>query len=465
MDYEMPITYTLEIENIGIIKNACIEFGGLTVIAGENDTGKSTVGKLIFSLIKSLSRYEEDLELGDKEKLRIIYDIITRLYFILRKKTNNVEIIKRVRDIREETQHAVIKCDLDYVKYNILPKMEELCNLSKEYLDGNNNENISPEEIAHMSMIIAYNIGKIKSIIDEPENKLDIIKKAFKRMIYSEFDLDICNKFSNGSSIRILYGKNEILNISMKNNKNNRDKDVDISITLNEDELFYKDAIYIESPIILHIHHAIKYSDTFGLSGLIYGRRTVPFHLKDLIKKLEIGRNIEIIEDFEKDNWIYNLNKDIISIINGEVIYSNESSDFEYVKRVKDKKCIIKSINIATGIKSFGILQMLINSGYLNDKTILIIDEPEVHLHPEWQLKYAHVIVKLVKYGIPVVISSHSPYMIQALRYYAMKEEIDDRIKFYLSEKDDDELVYIKDVTDDLNQIFTKLAKPLGKVM
>ena len=43
------------IENIGKIQEADIALNGLTVITGENDCGKSTIGKLLFSTIKSLS--------------------------------------------------------------------------------------------------------------------------------------------------------------------------------------------------------------------------------------------------------------------------------------------------------------------------------------------------------------------------------------------------------------------------
>jgi len=42
----------LKFNNIGIIKEADILINGLTVLAGVNDTGKSTVGKLLYSLIK-----------------------------------------------------------------------------------------------------------------------------------------------------------------------------------------------------------------------------------------------------------------------------------------------------------------------------------------------------------------------------------------------------------------------------
>ncbi|MDQ7086087.1 MAG: hypothetical protein Q9M36_14765 [Sulfurovum sp.] len=44
---------TLQLKNIGMIKEANVKIDGLTVIAGENDTGKSTVGKMLFSIIKS----------------------------------------------------------------------------------------------------------------------------------------------------------------------------------------------------------------------------------------------------------------------------------------------------------------------------------------------------------------------------------------------------------------------------
>ncbi|MEA3314302.1 MAG: AAA family ATPase [Campylobacterota bacterium] len=44
----------LKLNNIGIIKEANITLDGLTVIAGENNSGKSTIGKIIYSLIKTI---------------------------------------------------------------------------------------------------------------------------------------------------------------------------------------------------------------------------------------------------------------------------------------------------------------------------------------------------------------------------------------------------------------------------
>ena len=44
----------LKIQNVNKIKSADIKLNGLTVIVGENDSGKSTVGRVLFSVIKSL---------------------------------------------------------------------------------------------------------------------------------------------------------------------------------------------------------------------------------------------------------------------------------------------------------------------------------------------------------------------------------------------------------------------------
>ena len=45
----------IELTNIGMLESATVKLDGLTIIAGENDTGKSTVGKILFCIIKAKS--------------------------------------------------------------------------------------------------------------------------------------------------------------------------------------------------------------------------------------------------------------------------------------------------------------------------------------------------------------------------------------------------------------------------
>ncbi len=72
----------LTIKNIGVIKEADIELSGLTVIAGENDSGKSTVGKLMFSITKAIGKYKDELE---ESKESDIEKAVERIYFSIRR--------------------------------------------------------------------------------------------------------------------------------------------------------------------------------------------------------------------------------------------------------------------------------------------------------------------------------------------------------------------------------------------
>jgi len=172
-----------------------------------------------------------------------------------------------------------------------------------------------------------------------------------------------------------------------------------------------------------------------------------PFTLDDLYKKIKLKLKKE--SSLNQIEFIDNLKK----IIDGEFL---SHSTKEIIFKRGNKEFDINSV--ATGIKSFGILQLLIKNNHLTKDTILILDEPEVHLHPKWQLEMAKIIVELVKNGVKIVVNSHSPYMIEALEVYSAKQEVNRN--FYLAEKKDDYAI-ISDVTDDLEPIYSKLAEPI----
>ena len=122
-------------------------------------------------------------------------------------------------------------------------------------------------------------------------------------------------------------------------------------------------------------------------------------------------------------------------------------------------------INTASGTKTFGVLQLLLQSELIGPNKILIWDEPENHLHPQWQIQFANVIVQLAQAGIPILISTHSPYFLQAIRYYSAHHNAEKNVRYYFAEAVENGLSDINDVTDDLNRIFVKLAEPLRNIM
>lgn len=52
----------IELNNIAAMRRAEVEIDGITVIAGENNTGKSTVSKALWCMFDSFYKYEEQFD-------------------------------------------------------------------------------------------------------------------------------------------------------------------------------------------------------------------------------------------------------------------------------------------------------------------------------------------------------------------------------------------------------------------
>ena len=65
------------------------------------------------------------------------------------------------------------------------------------------------------------------------------------------------------------------------------------------------------------------------------------------------------------------------------------------------------------------------DQGELNEKTLLILDEPEAHLNPEWKNEFAEVIALLVKeLGVKVPLTTHSARFVMAIDAFVRKYEL-----------------------------------------
>lgn len=66
----------LTLKNIGKIGDASVEINGITVIAGENNTGKSTVGRALFAVFNSFFNIQKQIQ---NERAEIIEDTLDRM--------------------------------------------------------------------------------------------------------------------------------------------------------------------------------------------------------------------------------------------------------------------------------------------------------------------------------------------------------------------------------------------------
>lgn len=261
-----------------------------------------------------------------------------------------------------------------------------------------------------------------------PNMKSNLSKKLIKLIFENQISSDgnIVFKF-NGKEYQTMFDE---------------DRTIFMNLCKNKFELF---PIIIETPLVWNFNKFFNQLSIIESYKQILDEKIevdYPFLMKDLSFKLSIKRDSEGIL----------ISQDIFSIIKGKFEKDN-SGQFFFNK--ENKK--IELLNTATGIKYFGILQVLSENNYLGKNTVLVLDEPEVHLHPKWQLELAKIIVHLVKNGVTILVNSHSPYMIEALQRYGEKEQIN--MDFYLAE--DGKIAKVEDSNSQtLAQIFEKLSEP-----
>ncbi len=330
----------LQLKNIGMIKEANVKIDGLTVIAGENDTGKSTVAKALYCIFEGLP------------------DVLDTHYGA---KTYEERFPLIIESIFKE-------------KY----------------------ENIFDEEKSSISIFLGNGktsyLGNATTFGDGLQD-LEVLREDLDKYITNMYFIETPLVWS----FQEMFQSSELVESYMKSRKQN-----------------------------IEMHY--------------------PFLLKDLYFNLSTKLDSSYIPNGAKEK--------LLEIMKGE-FKEDDNGIFHFHKNNK----ILNLFNVATGIKSFGILQVLLDNNRLTATSLIILDEPEVHLHPKWQLKMAEIIVELVQNGVKVLVNSHSPYMIEALKRYSELFNVDNKTNFYLAEYG-----YIKQENDSnsetLVNIYEKLSEP-----
>lgn len=208
------------------------------------------------------------------------------------------------------------------------------------------------------------------------------------------------------------------------------------------------EVIYIDDPYVL---------DEIRPRGIAFRYNAELNHREKLKLKLSQRNNENIVDELIVNNKLNSILEKINSVCSGEMVRSKNS--FGYKK--DNTNAILDIKNISTGLKTFVIIKTLLQNGSLMENGTIILDEPEIHLHPKWQLILAELIVLVQKeFGMHILLNTHSPYFLRAIEVYSANHGIADKCKYYLSENENDTAT-INDVTTQADLIYQKLAKPL----
>ncbi|MBY0409357.1 MAG: ATP-binding protein, partial [Burkholderiaceae bacterium] len=395
----------------------------------ENDNGKSTIGKIVFCIVKAINRYREDLQetkefwVGEKRE---------EIYFRLREtlRPSNPEVMDVLRGLRMSSRHRL---NAEEQLAAIDESIQRIFTLS-EFLPDDQQEVIALRD-------------QIQTMLDQPENIKQSIENALNKVFASEFDASLLLQGATKGRIQLVENDLTLIDLVVM--------DEGVRLTEEVEPVALKDATFIDSPLILNHHDVLARSQTLmDMDQRRSGRLGLPFttlHTKDLFDKL---RSPVLPFDLLSPNDTTGESRvlaDLQALIDGEVAYDKTERDFVF-RRASGTSISIK--NTASGIKVFGLLKMLVANEFVAKDTVLIFDEPENHLHPKWQLKLAQVLIKLVESGVYVLVSSHSPYLIEALKRGVDRAGLGTEARFALAQDK-----RIQD-EDRLSDIFSVLAEP-----
>lgn len=401
----------LRIDNFALIRHAEIDIDGITVIAGNNNSGKSTVGKIIFSLFAALDNIDEKIK---DQRLKMIQRTVLYKIYQISGANSALRLWNIEKDVRSFISNQEDNLCIDWPA------------LVKHY------ESEVPE------LVRGNTLEEMKQAVDQIKlwPRLRLIGDAINPYFSSCFNQQINSLSSPEVPARVsMYIKREEISATFEHNYAT---EINPGIELENKAIFYSSPLAVDL-IGFHIPNNLpmKY-----LSGMLtnYSDRMVDD--SDLLEKSMLKDRLSRI--MEK----------IDTVLPGRILKQRDG----YKLSRPEWKEPLSIKNLSMGLKAFVVLKMLLESNQLKDRDVLILDEPEIHLHPTWQLVYAEVIVLLQKeFDLSVVVTTHSHFFLNALETYSRKHSTFDKLKLYLTELGEDG-ANIQDVTNDSEQIYKKMA-------
>lgn len=370
-----------KLKNFGKITEADIKLDGITVICGDNNTGKSTVGKALFSFYNSLNDYKEKINIQKYSRFK---------YFVLSNARSSMDLPIRIFE-KEAPIPLITSQSGDFTVEQV-----------KEYLENEYSLKVSKEKI---SSLVEY--------LNLPEDDIlnEYVFRFFSLVMNNQVKkLHTASRCSVSAKIR---GKSSSIALNVK------------SCTCRISEPIEHSAYYINNPFVLDwlnlpnlslLISTMNPMDRSAVSAIAKAQAdlnedSMTNILDSVINKKDLDEVREILKRAYTGDTIVN---------HGKYFYSENGNDFDFR-------------NISAGLKSFGLIERMLETGVLKRKDVLILDEPEIHLHSEWQLIYAELIVVLQKlFDLNILIVTHSFEFLESLNFFMKKHGTFDNGNFYI---------------------------------
>ena len=437
------------IENFGKVRLADIRLDGITVITGENGSGKSTVSRALTTWSSVLRRMDEFVTLERLKSLRDAVDAILEKHEIpkwdIALSVTGVSALKKV--LRPE-----FWTDAENVKWAFFSRAR----YRRYVADDEPLVERGVNSVLDCKDEILPEVEKLASRLDEsyyPTIVTDRFRQAFGRTFLATVvhgDADNVALVSDNEKCRtVSFRGGEAVSVGgIGGNHLPR-------------------VFYIEPAHLLDSGAALDYDDesVYRLpwirpqdrysAGELNWRNVLYGGVNDSDWSLERKtRQRQIERELDK----------IVKAIHGRL--SSEGHELRF--NDSDLNDSVSIGNIASGAKTMAMIEQGIRNGYMESGSVLVIDEPESNLHPEWQILFARFLVSLcARFEIRILLNTHSPFFLKAIRTYSDRSDIGARCAYYNMERQSDGRMYAAEPKDEksIEAVFADMARPYARLV
>ena len=393
----------LKIKNIGKIKEGNVKVDGITVISGKGDAGKTTILKTLSTVLDVINFSDDSVNFSCEQN----------------KVENNEEIIQKDVQARFENNFGKI-----------------------------------------INNIFSNDKGMAEIIIEDETEKPKTLKISMKENFAKTEENDV---------------KIKIENIFIDNSVDLKNTNVD---NLLEKNAGYKNIFLFnvcEQTDIKEINNGIKISEKEIMEKQLTEKAEtkIGYFSQQEMKTANVLQSrdqlFEVYGNGIKSEIDYKKFKRLNEVVKGtfELLNPVEYELGEYGYKISDKKetendtkIIIPLKNLSHSLKKLAFLKMVMEKQLLKENDILIIDNAEDGLHPEMQLVFGETVVLMQKeFGIKVILTTQSPFLLDAIETFSEKYNVEDKMHYYLM-KDGN----IRNVDGETNKIYKEMATPIQEL-
>ena len=416
----------LSVSNFGPIAEAEIELRPLTVFVGPSNTGKSYLAILLYALHR-IFKEKVDSSLVDYE-----YELFRKSIRANKEIRNN--IIEWIAEItRKNGKHKQSDEILPHSVASIVYKELNAVEFSDDKIFS--------------EIVRCFGVNDISELIrhSASETSISIAKQAYNAEKPFEFKMNISR---SANSFRTMFPKENQLQFKVNENFNwkhtlrelNRYSRSDApSLSNFASRRIFTNIIHNIFAEIISPLHLPSYYFPASRTGVVEASYAIQGALYDRISRAGIEPiNVPLLSGIIAD-FLPKLDPDFLqrssspskallkhakkieeTVMEGRLFISdskNSNTPAFYFQQGDKQNNIDKAIplTIASSMVT-ELAPIILHLRYLiHDNDVLIIEEPEAHLHPAKQVEFTRQLASLVQNGIRIIITTHSEWVLEAL--------------------------------------------------